>query len=89
MIRSVSIIVRGKVQGVFFRQSTKDAAKKLGISGTVKNNSDGTVYIVAEGEMNQLEKFISWCKTGPPRADVVGVEVNEMPPLTFSGFNII
>lgn len=70
MKKHFSIRVFGKVQGVFFRASTKEQAEELGIKGFVRNENDGSVYIEAEGEEEPLQTFIGWCKTGPPKAHV-------------------
>lgn len=71
----VSIRVFGKVQGVFFRRSAKVGADKLGLAGWVRNNKDGTVEIQAGGDKESLERFVGWCKKGPPFAKVEKVEV--------------
>lgn len=70
------IIVSGLVQGVFYRASTADFARKLSVCGWVKNLNDGKVEIMAEGEKQNLEKFVEWCRKGPPHASVSGVDVN-------------
>ena len=58
------ILVRGHVQGVGFRWSAAREAQKRGITGLVKNLSDGSVYLEAEGSLNQLQAFVEWCKKG-------------------------
>jgi acylphosphatase len=68
MLKTVSIIVTGKVQGVYYRQSTKEKARELQITGEVKNMPDDSVYIVATGSSEQLNQFIEWCKTGPSKS---------------------
>lgn len=68
--------IKGKVQGVFFRASTRETAQKLGIRGWVRNLSDGTVETVAEGDSDALEKFIDWCKKGPESAVVTDVDID-------------
>lgn len=68
--------IKGKVQGVFFRASTRETAQKLGIRGWVRNLSDGTVETVAEGDSDALEKFIDWCKKGPESAMVTDVDID-------------
>lgn len=83
------IKVSGHVQGVFFRASTRDVANQLGIKGTVKNGFDGNVYIEAEGEETQIDKFVAWCKNGPPRAHVEQVEISESYLKHFRSFEII
>ena len=79
----------GKVQGVFFRQSTQETATKLGIKGTVKNCDDDSVEIIATGTKDQLDKLITWCKQGPPRAKVSDVTVQELSLQSFHNFSII
>jgi acylphosphatase len=61
----LKIHVKGRVQGVGFRWSTVREAKMAGIKGFVRNMSDGSVYIEAEGSAEQLCKFVEWCKRGP------------------------
>jgi len=58
------IIVRGRVQGVFFRVSAKKKADALSVTGSITNEKDDTVSIIAEGEKENIEKFITWCKNG-------------------------
>ena len=88
MMKSVVIRVSGKVQGVFFRASTQEAAQRLGIHGLVRNEPDGSVYIEAEGDEASLHPFIAWCKHGPPQAQVVTFVMNEMEPKGYVGFKI-
>ena len=71
----VHVLISGKVQGVFFRSSTKDMAKKLGLSGWVRNLEDGRVEGVFEGEKEAIEKMLEWCKVGPEYARVTDLEV--------------
>ena len=75
MERKAIIIVKGKVQGVFFRVSTVEKATALGVRGRVENLADGRVRIEAEGTGESLEKLAEWCGEGPPRATVESVEV--------------
>jgi len=72
-MRRVSLRIRGKVQGVFFRESTRIEATRLGLTGWVRNRDDGSVEAVAEGESAVLEDFIRWCHRGPPAARVTDV----------------
>ena len=72
--------VHGLVQGVFFRASTEEKARSLGISGWVRNCSDGTVEIHAEGPRDRLDQLIAWCHEGPPRAEVQKVDVEWVAP---------
>jgi acylphosphatase len=88
MLNTVSIIVSGKVQGVFYRQSTREKARELNITGEVKNLPDDTVSIIATGTGDQLNQFIDWCKTGPPKARVMNVTTQELPLRSFEKFSI-
>jgi acylphosphatase len=72
------IKVTGRVQGVFYRASTADKASQLKVSGFVKNEEDGSVYIEAEGEEETLRQLVEWCKVGPSRAQVERCVVEEM-----------
>lgn len=67
--------IKGRVQGVFFRDNAKKEAKKLGIKGFVKNMENDTVLIHAQGEKEQLSRFIEWCKKGPEPAKVENIEI--------------
>ncbi len=73
--KRVRLKVLGKVQGVFFRQSTKEQASLLQISGWVRNEADGGVLIEAQGSEEQLAKLIDWSRNGPPSAQVDKIEV--------------
>ncbi|HII17653.1 TPA: acylphosphatase [Candidatus Woesearchaeota archaeon] len=64
------LIISGTVQGVFFRSFTQKTAQRLGLTGYARNLPDGTVEVVAEGEKEQLEKLIAFCRKGPDRAYV-------------------
>ena len=70
----VHVIVSGRVQGVFFRIETKNAAKRFNVSGWVKNRPDGTVEAVFEGAEADVESVLQWCRKGPPMARVKGIE---------------
>ena len=73
-MKRVHLTISGRVQGVYFRQSTRREAVACGISGWVRNRNDGTVEIVAEGPSEALEKLIAWCAIGPEMAIVDSVE---------------
>ncbi len=72
--RRVSLKIYGKVQGVFFRESTRLEATRLGLAGWVRNCGDGSVELVAEGEAPALAALVLWCHSGPPAARVREVE---------------
>lgn len=88
MLKHYNIIVTGKVQGVFYRQSACEVADQLGIRGFVRNEDNGNVYIEAEGDAEPLEKLITWCRKGPPKANVASVKFSEGPINNFSSFEI-
>jgi len=71
----IHVFISGKVQGVFFRSSTKDKAEELGLSGWVQNLSDGRVEAVFEGEKQVVDKMVEWCRKGPESARVTGIEI--------------
>lgn len=71
----VHILVEGRVQGVYFRWSTRDEARDLNLTGWVRNLYDGTVEVMAEGEKDRLDLLIEWCRHGPPGARVTDVSV--------------
>ncbi len=86
--RAVTLRIYGRVQGVGFRYYTQKEAVARQISGWVRNMPDGSVYIEAEGEKEQLEQFIDWCETGPQWARVTDVQKQYVPPKGYSGFEI-
>ncbi len=73
----VRLEVFGKVQGVFYRASTRDKARELGLSGWVRNRRDGSVEAVVEGGKDKVEALVEWTREGPPQARVDGVEVTQ------------
>ena len=78
MVRKrIHIFVTGRVQGVFFRQSTKVMAIKNNVKGWVRNLDDGRVEIIGEGEIQDIENLIQWCKTGPANSRVDEFELSE------------
>lgn len=87
-MKQLNIKIFGKVQGVFFRASTKTKAKELGIKGFVRNESDGSVFVSCEGEDSVLETFVNWLKTGPPQAKVDKLEIDESIPVFYTEFKI-
>ena len=82
-------VISGRVQGVFFRLETKQAAQRYGVSGWVKNQIDGTVAAVFEGPKENVDAILEWCKQGPPHARVTQVDVAwEEYVGEFDGFNV-
>ncbi len=83
-----NIHVTGRVQGVFYRKSTLQKAQELGIAGYVQNQSDGSVYIEAEGFPDKLDALVSWCWDGSELARVDNVDVKEGDWCGFSTFEV-
>lgn len=77
-MKRVAINIFGRVQKVGFRFSTLQKARELNINGFVRNLRDGSVEVEAEGEENQIEKFIEWCKIGPPYSDVKKIMIEDI-----------
>lgn len=69
------VLITGRVQGVFFRYQTRNVARKLGVTGWVRNLPDERVEAVFEGEKEKVEKLVEFCKTGPPGANVSNTDV--------------
>jgi len=86
MERSVILKIHGRVQGVGFRYFVKQKADLLGIKGFVRNLTDGTVYVEAEGGTENLQLFIQCCETGPSHAYVEKVDIQYCPFQGFKGF---
>jgi acylphosphatase len=83
MKKRIQLIVSGKVQGVFFRASTREKAEQLGIGGSARNLPDGRVEIIADGDQASLQQFIAWCHEGPPLSRVKNVAVTDMETSQF------
>ena len=77
-MKRVRAIVTGRVQGVWFRARTQDEAKRLGVTGFVRNLADGTVEIVARGEDGLVDALMGWARQGPPMAEVAGLRISEI-----------
>jgi acylphosphatase len=73
--KRVQLIVRGRVTGVFFRAATQREARRLGITGWVKNRPDGNIEIVAEAEEDAIREMVSWAQHGPSAARVDDVDI--------------
>jgi acylphosphatase len=85
---TLSLHITGKVQGVYYRQSTRKKALSLGLSGFVQNLPDGSVYIRVTGLRSLLDELITWCRTGPPAAVVKELVITELSVEEFDGFEI-
>ena len=84
----VRAVVSGRVQGVWYRESCRREADRLGVAGSVRNRADGTVEIEAEGERPVVDALLSWAGRGPDRARVVGVRVEDVRPQGQHGFRV-
>jgi acylphosphatase len=82
------VVVHGRVQGVFFRDTARERARAHGVVGWVRNRPDGALEAVFEGSPDDVERLVRFCRTGPPRAAVERVEVSEEEPEGLSGFEV-
>ena len=88
-MKAVQLYVKGKVQGVFYRASTVDVAKKLGVTGWVKNQPDGSVKIHAQGSVTAIDELILWAWQGPKNAKVTAVDTVVVAADDFITFNVL
>jgi acylphosphatase len=89
-MKRAHVFVSGLVQGVFFRASTRDKARELGLSGWVRNLHDGRVEAVFEGDDKAVGQMLQWCTHGPESAEVQSLDTDwEEPSGEFKGFNIL
>jgi len=88
-MKAVKVIIYGKVQGVGFRNFVFLHAKKLNIRGYVKNNPDGTVEAVFDGDEDNINKMIELCKRGPERARVDKIDIKDIEINNYQDFKII
>ncbi len=82
------VVVRGDVQGVFFRDSTQSEAEKRGVAGWVTNRSDGAVEALFEGDPADVQALVDFSQGGPSQADVKDVDVEDREPEGLSGFEV-
>jgi acylphosphatase len=87
-LKRARVVVRGSVQGVFFRVETRNRARSLGLAGWVRNQPDGSVEAAFEGDAERTESMIEWCRRGPAGARVDDVEVAWVDPEGEHGFSI-
>lgn len=90
IVKRVHVFISGKVQGVFFRDSTRQEATALGVAGWVRNMPDGRVEGVFEGDPQDVDALVRWCHDGPSSAAVDDVRVEEEPVMdSFDGFQVV
>lgn len=82
------VLVSGRVQGVFFRDSCARQARAEGLAGWVRNTADGRVEAVFEGAPSAVDRLVAWCRHGPALAEVTGVEMTEDSPAGLESFRI-
>lgn len=82
------VTIRGRVQGVFFRESTRRVARRTGVAGWVRNNDDGTVEAWLEGELDDVDVMLHFAETGPSGAYVEAVDVEDVVPQDLRGFEV-
>ena len=82
------VVVSGRVQGVWFRDSCQREARRVGVAGWVRNRFDGTVEAVFEGPADPVLAMCNWMMHGPPRAEVVDIDITEEPPEGEAGFGV-
>jgi acylphosphatase len=81
-------VVRGRVQGVFFRDTARQRAEAAGVAGWIRNAADGSVEAVFEGERDAVEEMVNFCRHGPRGAEVNSVEVHDEEPEGLTGFEV-
>jgi len=77
-VRAVRVRVRGRVQGVWFRGSTRDEARRLGLAGWVRNREDGSVEAHLQGAPATVDAMVAWCRVGPPLAAVTRLDLDDV-----------
>lgn len=87
-MKHFNITVHGKVQGVYFRASTRDEAERLGIHGYVRNLPDGNVYLEAEGDEEAMQRLLFWLESGPPAARVDKLDIVSGDIKGMKGFEV-
>ena len=86
---TIHLLIKGEVQGVFYRATAKKVAEKLVITGWIRNTEDGDVEAIVTGTEQQLNEFTKLCKLGPEKADVTDVIITEKNETPFTGFEVI
>lgn len=86
---TIHLLIKGKVQGVFYRSTARKIAGKLNLAGWIKNTKDGNVEAIATGDQEQLQEFINWCKKGTEKAEVEDIIITQETETPFKGFEIV
>jgi acylphosphatase len=88
-MKTIHLLIKGKVQGVFYRATAKKVADQLGVNGWIKNTKERDVEVIATGNEEALTEFLNWCKQGPKDAKVTDVIITTKNPEAFNGFSIV
>ena len=83
------LLIKGTVQGVYYRASAKEVADAIGLTGWIRNTPEGHVEALVTGMPYQLQDFVDWCRKGPSGAEVTGIYVENRPEESSAGFRII
>jgi len=86
--KTLRLVIHGRVQGVFFRDSMRREAQRLGVAGWVRNRSDGSVEAAVHGESADVDAIVRWARRGPERAQVERVEIGPHDG-SYTGFEVI
>ena len=86
---TIHLLIKGKVQGVFYRATAKKVADNLGLTGWIKNTKDDDVEATVTGDKDKLQEFINWCKHGPEKAEVENVIATQGEETSFKNFEIV
>lgn len=86
---TVHLIIKGKVQGVFYRAAAKDIANEIGVKGWIKNTAEGNVEALITGSDEQIQSFIKWCRKGSSKAVVTDVIVRKEADEVFENFKVM
>jgi acylphosphatase len=86
---TVHLLIKGRVQGVFYRATAKEVAQALDLKGWVRNTSEGNVEVIASGSEKAIQQFIDWCRKGPDKAVVTSLNVTSIKEETFHDFRIL
>ena len=87
-MKRVRVRIRGRVQGVFFREEARRRAESLDVAGWIRNLRDGSVEAVFEGDGERVQSMVDWCRRGPRGAAVEGVEATQEEPTAERGFQV-
>ena len=86
---TIHLLIKGKVQGVFYRANAKDVAQALDLKGWIKNTKEGHVESIVTGSEKALQQYIEWCRRGPEKAIVQSINVTSIRDEKFDDFRII